>query len=213
VTPYSATGGPGLTPGGVPAVAFASTSAGHTAITFATAHDNSGDNYWSPGRHFAGGVPPDTQTAALSDHRFLELLQNYIHECASWFEITDRQRHFSLEYLQRMMHCLPWRTAALALSAKNLELRFPNTEWGAPSSLELYQVAVRHAIAFLGEDPQDAGGLAGCLILAVYEMMTFALKDWTRHLQGCASILTSNNWNGSSEGLVGRCFWGFTRIG
>ncbi|KAJ0416354.1 hypothetical protein BJY00DRAFT_317005 [Aspergillus carlsbadensis] len=212
VTPYPPTGGESLTPGQGSAVTFASASAGHTAITFATAHDNSGGQYWSPEHLFGDGVPSDTQTAALSDYRFLELLQNYIHECASWFDITDRQRHFSHEYLQRMMHCIPWRTAVLALSAKNLELRFPGTQWGGPSSLELYQVAVRHAIAFLAQDPRDAGGLAGCLILAVYEMMTFTLKDWTRHLQGCASILTSNNWNSSSEGLAGRCFWGFTRI-
>lgn len=164
----------------------------------------------------ATAVLPTMHSTSLSPGTEAMLIKNYVYECARWFDAADTQNHFSEKTVHGMIQSLPWKAAALALSAKNLDLLQKANRAGTFSPLELYQVAVRKAIEFVSQDCRDVGGLYGCVILAVYEMMTFAYTmhtDWCRHLKGCATIFLNNHWNGSSKGVIAPCFWAYTRIG
>ena len=150
---------------------------------------------------------------ALDSDLEMRLMRNYMHECAAWFDVQNSQRHYSKLDVPRMMNCPPWRAAALAVSAKNMELREGTRLTSDSLSLHLYQLSVSLAIDSISGRFDCVGTLAGCVLLAVYEMMTVTYTDWRRHLQGCASIFTHNRWNGSTGGLITASFWNYARIG
>ncbi|UJO21779.1 uncharacterized protein CLAFUR5_09057 [Fulvia fulva] len=141
-------------------------------------------------------------------------MQNYIEEVAPWFDAHTGKRYYSRIEIPSMLSCPSWRAAALAISAKNIELREKRTLTAGPDSLplHLYQLAVRLAIESMSGRFERVGTLAGCVPLSVYEMMTVTYDDWLRHVQGCASIYTHNRWNGSTGGLISGCFWDYARI-
>ena len=141
----------------------------------------------------------------------MSLIQNYISQCASWCESTDNERHFSVKEVHHMMRCGPWRAAAMAISSRQRDLSDQTHPYQL--SLELYQSAVKALIEAVTTVKVESGVLAGCVLLTVYEMMTVTYSDWERHLEGCAGIFRANNWNGSTRGLVGCCFWAYARIG
>jgi hypothetical protein len=140
-----------------------------------------------------------------------ELIQHYIAHCAPWFDATDAHSHFSISRAHQMMHSRPWRMSALALASRHRHLHKLEAPYSA--SLELYQDAVHHVISSISTGPAEETVLAGGLLLAVYEMMAFKYEDWNRHINGCASMLMTNSWNGSHGGLVAGCFWAYARIG
>jgi hypothetical protein len=149
---------------------------------------------------------------ALAGKREMDLLETYLQICAPWFDIVDSERSYARKDVARMMSCPPWRAAALAISAKHLELsqRAPPRE---PLSLHLYQLSVQLAIDSISGRFDCVGTTAGCVILAVYEMMTVTYHNWRRHLRGCTSIYSHNRWNGNSMGLIRASFWNYARIG
>ena len=148
---------------------------------------------------------------ALDGHMEMRLLQTYLNECATWFDCGEL--HYSRKDVWRMMTCPPWRAAALALSAKHLELRERLEPTAESLSLHLYQLAVTLAIDSISGRFDCVGTTAGCVLLAVYEMMTVTYQEWRRHLRGCTSIYSHNRWNGDSQGLIGASFWNYARIG
>ena len=155
----------------------------------------------------------ETVVSALNDGKEARLLQVYLRECAPWFDASDGHRHYGRKCVDRMMACPPWRAAALALSAKHIELHQQLDTVTEPLSLHLYQLAVQLAIDSISGRFDCVGTTAGCVILAVYEMMTVKYHDWRRHLRGCTSIYSHNRWNGDSLGLIGATFWNYARIG
>ena len=147
----------------------------------------------------------------LTPNLEMGLIQNYTSQCASWFESTDSERHFSVKEIHYMMRCGPWRAAAIAISSRQRDLSDQTHPYQL--SLELYQNAVKTLIEEVAPGKVESGVLAGCVLLTVYEMMSVTYSDWERHLEGCAGIFRANNWNGSTGGLVGCCFWAYARIG
>ncbi|EME42393.1 hypothetical protein DOTSEDRAFT_73276 [Dothistroma septosporum NZE10] len=156
----------------------------------------------------------DLVQKALRTDLELTLMKNYIEEVAPWFDAHTGKRYYSRIEVPSMLSCPPWRAAALAISAKNIELREKRilTEGHDSLPLHLYQLAVRLAIESMSGRFERVGTLAGCVLLSVYEMMTVTYDDWRRHVQGCASIYTHNRWNGSTGGLISGCFWDYARI-
>ncbi|KXS95501.1 hypothetical protein AC578_8811 [Pseudocercospora eumusae] len=142
-------------------------------------------------------------------------MHNYLTEVAPWFDAHSAQQHYSRAYVARMKRCPPWRAAALAISAKNIELRARRALSSGPESLplHLYQLAVRLAIESMSGKYEVVGTLSGFVLWCVYEMMTVTYTDWRRHVEGCASIYTHNRWNGSTGGLISGSFWDYARIG
>ncbi|KAB8606270.1 hypothetical protein FH972_025899 [Carpinus fangiana] len=140
----------------------------------------------------------------------IQLLKHYLNECAPWFDSTDPKFHFSMMTAHHMLRSSPWKLAAFALASRNRHMKKEDKD--DRHSLELYQEAVHQVIDAISEGSADEGILAGCLLLAVYEMMAYKWEDWNRHVEGCGSMITSRCWNGSSEGLVGSCFWVYARI-
>ena len=152
---------------------------------------------------------------ALDSDLEVELLHNYVSECARWFDAHNGLNHYSRLETHRMMACPPWRAAALALSAKNIELRDKRelTPGSSKLSIHLYDLAVELAIDSISGRFDVVGTLAGCVLLSVYEMMTVTYTNWRRHLQGCASIYSHRCWNGSTGGLISASFWDYARVG
>ncbi|KAF7193667.1 hypothetical protein HII31_05013, partial [Pseudocercospora fuligena] len=152
--------------------------------------------------------------SALRTQLEVELMHNYLTEVAPWFDAHSAQQHYSRASVARMKRCPPWRAAALAISAKNIELRERRALSSGPESLplHLYQLAVRLAIESMSGKYEVVGTLSGCVLLCVYEMMTVTYTDWRRHVEGCASIYTHNRWNGNTGGLISGSFWDYARI-
>ena len=152
---------------------------------------------------------------ALRTELEVTLMHNYLTECAPWFDAHTGQQYYSRLEVQGALNCPPWRAAAMALSAKNIELRERRSLMQGSHSLplHLYQLAVRLTIDAMSGRFESVGTLAGCVLLCVYEMMTVTYTDWHRHLRGCASIYTHNHWNGSTGGLISCSFWAYARIG
>lgn len=150
----------------------------------------------------------DSLTTVTSQTR-AELLQIYLRETSAWCENTDSMRSFSSKESPALLKSTIFVAAAMALASRHLELK---TSVGSDSSLKLYQESISLLIQRANEDA-DEFVLASCLMLCVFEMIDSPVTEWRRHLQGCAQIISSKNWNGSYQGLVGACFWPFVRIG
>jgi len=140
----------------------------------------------------------------------IALLQVYLAEPGPWIEAVDSERHFTIGNVHQLANCHSWRAAALALASRYRELSDPT--YPGQASLELYQNALRELIAYQPHY-DDSGALAAAVLLFVYEMMTVEYIDWWRHLQGCAGIFLSHNWNGCTGGLVSSSFWAYVRSG
>lgn len=140
----------------------------------------------------------------------ISLLQTYLQEPGPWIEAVDSDRHFTVFGLPHMIACPPFRSAALALSSRFRDCT--DSSYPAHKSLDLYQKSVKELIRYRPMD-DDAGALAAAVLLYVYEMMTVSQVDWQRHLRGCAGLFLSHGWNGSTQGLVGSCFWAYVRSG
>ncbi|KAH7129735.1 hypothetical protein B0J13DRAFT_644606, partial [Dactylonectria estremocensis] len=137
------------------------------------------------------------------------IMTAYLRETGTWCETTDSEMHFTVKSIHLMMKSNAFAAAALALSSRQLD-----TLKGHPQkkTLELYQYTIQHLIQ---QDPAEADTsvLAACTLLCVYEMMASSVSEWRRHLKGCAGLLKSRGWHGSSTGIVKACFWAFARIG
>ncbi|ETS84256.1 hypothetical protein PFICI_02281 [Pestalotiopsis fici W106-1] len=147
-------------------------------------------------------------TLDLDQHTRASLLTAYLRETATWCETTDSDCNFSVKFAHGMIKSEPYLAAALALASRQRDsIRREHN----PLTLELYQYAIR---LLLRHDPVEANAdiLATCTVLCVYEMMVADVSEWRRHLGGCAGLLRSHGWNGSSEGIVKTCFWAFARI-
>ncbi|KZL72219.1 alkaline phosphatase family protein, partial [Colletotrichum tofieldiae] len=136
------------------------------------------------------------------------LMLAYLRGAGTWCETTDSDKHFTVKSIHSMVESKAFFAAALSLSSRQLDAikgRHRQT------ALELYQYTIRLLIQ---EDPAEADTsiLATCTLLCVYEMMASSVEDWRRHLKGCAGLLKSRNWSGSSRGIVKSCFWAFARI-
>ncbi|KAJ4982628.1 alkaline phosphatase family protein [Stagonosporopsis vannaccii] len=144
----------------------------------------------------------------VSDLEQSQLISAFLQETGTWCETTDSERHFTVCGVHEMMDSKAFTAAAMALASRQLDA-VKNRQRQA--TLRLYQ----HAIQLLiHQDPSRASAtiLATCTLLCVYEMMASEVGEWRRHLKGCAGLLRSKRWNGSSLGIINACFWAFARI-
>ncbi|KAF3002346.1 hypothetical protein E8E14_007193 [Neopestalotiopsis sp. 37M] len=164
---------------------------------FSLSHEYSRDRSISP-------IP----TIDVTQHTRVSLLEAYLQETATWCETTDSEYNFSIQFSHSMIKSESYAAAAMALASRQRDsLQRQNNSL----TLELYQYAIR---LLLRHDPVEADLhiLATCTVLCVYEMMVADVKEWRRHLGGCAGLLKSHGWNGSSDGIAKTCFWAFARI-
>ncbi|KAH6999521.1 putative Zn(II)2Cys6 transcription factor [Ilyonectria destructans] len=136
------------------------------------------------------------------------MMAAYLRETGTWCETTDSERHFTVKSVHLMMNSKAFAAAALALSSRQLDTIKGHQQ---QTTLELYQYTIQNLIQ---QDPveADTSVLAACTLLCVYEMMASSVSEWRRHLKGCAGLLKSRGWHGSSTGIVKACFWAFARI-
>ncbi|KAH7082008.1 putative Zn(II)2Cys6 transcription factor [Paraphoma chrysanthemicola] len=148
---------------------------------------------------------PDLPVSTVEQAR---LISAYLRETGTWCETTDSDMHFTQSSVHEIMENKAFAAAAMALASRQLDaLRHRQRQ----VTLGLYQ----HAIQLLiHHDPSQADAviLATCTLLCVYEMMASDVGEWRRHLKGCAGLLGTKKWNGSSKGIVNACFWAFARI-
>ncbi|OAL03229.1 hypothetical protein IQ06DRAFT_334667 [Phaeosphaeriaceae sp. SRC1lsM3a] len=137
-----------------------------------------------------------------------QLISAYLRGTGTWCETTDSEMHFTVSSVHEMMEDKAFAAAAMALASRQLDALSHRQR---QVTLGLYQ----HAIQLLiHHDPSQADAviLATCTLLCVYEMMASDVSEWRRHLKGCAGLLGTKKWNGSSKGIVNACFWAFARI-
>lgn len=150
---------------------------------------------------------PTPRLSELSQQEEFELWKNWVDEIGPWLDKFDNQRRFvrALPPLAREHPHL--RYSMLALSARQLERKFPDRP---ATSLGLYQEAIHQLVHFL--PTRTTTVVASCVVLCVLEMMSCSPKMWRRHLDGSASLILSLGINGFSGGLEQALFWCFARM-
>ncbi|KIW21675.1 hypothetical protein PV08_02255 [Exophiala spinifera] len=148
-------------------------------------------------------------TGILTPAEEIPFLQVYLQQVGQWMENSDPSRHFTVKYVHQLLETPICRASILAVTARYKYAI--DSSCSSRLALELYQNAVQKLISSPIEYA-DCLTLASCVLLAVYEMMASKHSDWLRHLEGCAAILTSKGWNGSSGGLVSSCFWSYAKV-
>ncbi|KAF2019572.1 hypothetical protein BU24DRAFT_439648 [Aaosphaeria arxii CBS 175.79] len=164
---------------------------------------------FSLGQGIASSAPPLADfELPIPEAEQSQLLSAYLRETGTWCETTDSNMHFTVSSIHMMMKSKPFVAAAMALASRQLDAVNKRPR---QMTLALYQHAIQ---SLIHQDPSsaDAAILATCTLLCVYEMMASDVVEWRRHLKGCAGLLKSRKWNGSSEGIVNACFWAFARI-
>ncbi|KAK4123499.1 hypothetical protein N657DRAFT_655913 [Parathielavia appendiculata] len=136
------------------------------------------------------------------------LWKNWVDEISPWLDKFDKECHFQkkLPALAKLHSHV--RFSMLALSARQLERKYP--ERSSSASLALYQEAVHQLVPQL--QTRSTAVAASCVVLCVLEMMSCSPQMWRRHLDGCACLIQSLGINGFSGGLEQALFWCFARI-
>ena len=120
----------------------------------------------------------------------------------------DLQCHFGYK-LPALAKSHPYlRYSILALSARQLERK--DRTRSSFSSLALYQEAIHLLLPHL--EQKHTAVIASCIVLCVLEMMSCSPKEWSRHLDGAASLLQEVGINGFSGGINQALFWVFARM-
>ncbi|KFZ04419.1 hypothetical protein V502_10163 [Pseudogymnoascus sp. VKM F-4520 (FW-2644)] len=138
-------------------------------------------------------------------------LDRYCHIIGPWFDLFDKERHFSsivphlsLNYEVLLLSCL-------ACAARQHYLT--TTEHG-DIALSYYNDALQKLTAALAyvSPSSSAAIFASCLLLAHCEMIGASTSDWHLHLSGTYSLVTAHGFNGRTGGLGQACFWIYCRM-
>ncbi|KAI9167921.1 Dihydroxyacetone kinase 2 [Paramyrothecium foliicola] len=148
------------------------------------------------------------RSADLTKQEEHELWKNWVDEIAPWLDKFDNECHFQRRLPALAKEHSHLRFAMLALSARQLERKFP--ERSSSVSLALYQEAIHQLIPHLQTKSTEI--VASCVVLCVLEMMNCSPQMWRRHLDGCACLIQSLGMNGFSGGVEQALFWCFARM-
>lgn len=144
----------------------------------------------------------------ITPRRQLQLWRNYLDEIAPWLDMFDTKRHFQSTIPSLAKKAEHLNYAVLALSARQLERRSPESLH--TESLGLYQRALNTIVYRIHKLETEV--IASCVLLCVLEMMSSSPKAWTRHLDGCAMLLEAAGINGVVGGVRQAIFWCFARM-
>ena len=136
------------------------------------------------------------------------LWRNWIDEIAPWLDKFDSDCHFQHVIPTMASSSDHLRSAVLALSARQIELK--ETTLPNDRSLALYHQAIHLLLPHLPTRSTEV--IASCVILCVLEMLSCSPKAWRRHLDGCASLMEAVGINGFVGGVEEALFWCFARM-
>ena len=151
----------------------------------------------------------DSIKSVVSNEERIVWLKNYLDEVAPWLDMFDVRQHFgtAVPVLAHSSTALVY--AMLAISARQMERQKKQADHH--DSLQLYQEAIRRLTPnLLARDPNV---MVACVILCVLEMMSASPRNWRKHLDGCAALLSSYSIHGFSGGLLQGVFWCYARMG
>lgn len=137
--------------------------------------------------------------------RLIRYLQNWVTECAPILDRFDTYRQFQIQVpiIARSSPAVLY--AMLTFSSRQMERRGAPEVKECRDSPDLYQESIRLlAPALQAKDPNV---LVAACILAVFELMSWNMTDWRRHLEGCAALLGFFGVNGFSGGIAQAMFW------
>ena len=175
---------------------------------------------WSLGGNIRQVLPPiftETSLWTLSNplqlnHHELKILENFIYNVASWMDIFDPWRHYSILVPRLSMRNVGLLNAILALSTRHLSLNPHLTQgilYTRNDALEYYHSTLKYVQKAMQYDSYNTSDelLATALIISAYEMLDGGRRDWERHLQGVFGIQRSQVIHGDSGGLRGARWW------
>ncbi|KAK7542175.1 uncharacterized protein J3D65DRAFT_612875 [Phyllosticta citribraziliensis] len=134
------------------------------------------------------------------------VFENFVRRVASFMDLFDAERHFSVLVPRLAMYNAGLMNALLALSARHLSLN-PSVALNAPhdrnGALKYYYETLHYVQKAMQFDSYKTSLelLATALIVSTYEMFDGSRKDWERHLKGVFWIQRSQEINGESGGL------------
>ncbi|KFY00132.1 hypothetical protein O988_03501 [Pseudogymnoascus sp. VKM F-3808] len=149
-------------------------------------------------------------TKPLSDPMTARLLQHYIDNLASWFDLNDPQRQFERFVPHLALSCPIVLHAVLAFSACHLSRL--DGSCGALYAVHHHELCIRDLIPALADPSTALDNVlpVSTVILWMYEMMNND-TDHQRHLQGCSSLFTHNRANIGFRELKRTAFWTYFR--
>lgn len=153
---------------------------------------------------YSQSVGTPARTAA--PHSDIFYLDRYCHVIGPWFDLFDREGHFSLvvPHLSLENHLL--KLSSLACASRQ-QHRISSSNFD--TALRYYDDALQMLTASLRDDSisSSAAVFASCLLLAHCEMIGASTQDWHLHIAGAYSLIRAHGWHGQSGGLGQACFW------
>ncbi|KFY39551.1 hypothetical protein V495_05892 [Pseudogymnoascus sp. VKM F-4514 (FW-929)] len=138
-------------------------------------------------------------------------LDRYCHIIGPWFDLFDKERHFSSIVPHLSLNYEVLHLSCLACAARQHYLT--TTEHG-DIALSYYNDALQKLTAELAyvSTSSSAAIFASCLLLAHCEMIGASTSDWHLHLSGTYSLVTAHGFNSRTGGLGQACFWIYCRM-
>ncbi|KAK3192171.1 hypothetical protein K4F52_001800 [Lecanicillium sp. MT-2017a] len=149
------------------------------------------------------------------------LIQNFVKELASWFDVTDPSDHFRVVVPERALQSKVVLNALLAISALHFNSTLPkNTTQDARIRVDPVLADVYHTecigmlITLINEEESATNDdvLAAAVILRKFEEMRGYVteKDYGNHLLGVSALFNSRSC-AIAGGLAEAAFWQFVR--
>lgn len=158
-----------------------------------------------------GPVRPEIDHAlpsGITSARERELWASYLGEISLWLDMFDNQSHFRVRIPIMAQSSTALRLSVLALASRQLERMDPNKPY--MESLALYHEAIHYVTQELRF--MQTPLIASCVLLCVLEMMSSSPRDWSKHLEGCASLIKAAGIDGTVGGVEQAIFWCFARM-
>lgn len=156
-------------------------------------------------RNIFDGPSLDLAAIPIPRLRLIRYLQNWVTECAPILDRFDTYRQFQIQVPIIARSSPSVLYAMLTFSSRQMERRGASQVKECCDSPDLYQESIRLlAPALQAKDPNV---LVAACILAVFELMSWNMTDWRRHLEGCAALLGFFGVDGFCGGIAQAMFW------
>ncbi|KAF1987130.1 hypothetical protein K402DRAFT_393293 [Aulographum hederae CBS 113979] len=157
------------------------------------------------------GLWRSPHTLELHPHE-LRIFENFIYNVASWIDLLDPFRHYSLVVPRLALRNVGLLNAILALSTRHLSLNhhlIDGVVYSRNEALQYYHSSLKYVRQAMQHDDYNTSDelLATALIISAYEMLDGGQRDWESHLQGVFGIQRSQVIHGDSGGLRGATWW------
>lgn len=143
-----------------------------------------------------------------SDPEDLQYLQNFIDDMAGLMNAFDGARHAERFIPHRAMRCPPLLSALLAYGASFVSRETAHRHYDAATQ-RIKSEKEGSTVSRVIDSDKLADLAMAAVVLYIYETTRSTLERTSVHTSEARDLIQQGQWDGSSPGLGGACFWLF----